>query len=609
MGADIHILSEALRNQIAAGEVVERPSSALKELLENAVDAGAQNISIELEEAGFTKILVRDDGSGMSKENLSLSVKRHATSKILTKEDLICIQSLGFRGEALASIASVSLFTIMTKQASQLSGLSLEVHAGHECDIQDCSMQDGTQVLVEDLFMNVPVRKKFLKTQATELKYCHEIIEDLALCFPAISFDFSHNKKRVFKLEGASFQERMKDLVNMTMFERLIPCDYHENFISIGGYVSKPGEVFKTRKYQKIFVNKRAVKDSTISAAIHDAFHSFLEKGSYPAYYLFIQINEDLIDVNIHPRKSEVRFADGRSVFQAVRKGLLAAFEKKHKEFQAQDVPYSFSSASIKNTSVDQVQSFPSFTAVASPQYVSQGNYKQRNPIVSFSKKDFASSSMNEASSSHLSCNINDNVSPENISDDLCGYKIIGQAAKKFIILEKNEIIVFLDQHAVHERARYDDLIKDYKNKEITSQKLLLEEVIQCSHSETLSIKENISILIRMGFDLEEFGGNDFKIIALPIGLSIVNIKETVLRICEELDQKGESREKDKDIEKALTYISCRGSVMFGDTLGDEELKQIVIYWLKNAKGLTCPHGRPLGFEMTVQEMEKKVGR
>lgn len=603
---NIHILSESLRNQIAAGEVVERPASVLKELLENAVDAGASDITIELEEAGLKKIMVKDNGRGMIKDDLLLSVKRHATSKISKKEDLFHIQSLGFRGEALASIASVSHFYISSKTKEDISASKVEVVNGDERKIQDCSTQNGTQVLVEDLFMNIPARKKFLKTAATEFKHCVTTFEDIAFCQPQVSFHFSHNSKELFKLHSSSFEERLENLLSKDVFHKLIPVKYEQGFISIKGFVSKPGEIFKTRNNQKVFVNKRSIKDSTISAAIYDAFHSFLEKGSYPAYYLFIDINEDLVDVNVHPRKSEVRFLRGQDVFQSVKKALLHAFEKKHKEFQSHQPSQSATHQSE--------HSFPQGQEPISVYPESRSHLGARQSFASksfsessFSQKDMRLSQSQASFAPKQTLNFEDQGISE--IDELHGYRIVGQASKKFLILEKGERVIFLDQHAVHERARYDELIKAYQNKTPQSQKLLLPELLHLSSSESLSLKEYLEDLISMGFELEEFNESDFQVIALPYGVDVHNIKETVLRVCEELSSKGESREQDKKMEKALTYLSCRGSIMFGDKLSYDEMKAVVKSWLNYAKGLTCPHGRPLGFEMSVKEMEKKVGR
>ena len=550
--------------------------------------------------------MVKDDGVGMTKEDLILSVKRHATSKIASKEDLFHIQSLGFRGEALASIASVSCFCIKSKTKDDASALKIEIDTGAEMEIQPCSTQNGTQVLVENLFVNVPARKKFLKTPATEFRQSMEVVEDIAFCQPQVSFNLQHNNKEVFKLHASSFEERVESLLSADVFSKLIPIDFQQSFITIRGFVSKPGEIFKTRNYQKIFVNRRSVKDSTVSAAVYDAFHSFLEKGAYPAYYLFIDINEDLVDVNVHPRKSEVRFMRGQDVFQSVKKALLHAFEKKHKEFQSKQPEQSPQSFACQPK-----QSFNhQFSATATP---ASSSFIPTKAGATLSKEDSISPRDYRISQSNTPFNSEQTLSFQGQGileeDELHGYKIVGQASKKFLILEKDERIIFLDQHAVHERARYDELMKSYRSKGSEQQKLLLPELIHLSQKEAVLVNEYMEILNNIGFELEEFGQHDFQLISLPSGIDVHNIKETILKVCNELGEKGESREQEKSIEKALTYLSFRGSIMFGDTLSYEEMKSLVKSWLAYAKGLTCPHGRPLGFEMTVKEMEKKVGR
>ena len=600
--SQIQILSETLRNQIAAGEVVERPSSVVKELVENALDADAKNIEITLEESGVKKIQVRDDGKGMTKQDAVLSVKRHATSKISKKDDLFNIGTLGFRGEALASIASISLFRVETKQADALAGTKVEVHAGHELDPQECACNTGTCVTVEDLFDNVPARKKFLKAEKTELKHCVEIVEDIAFCNPEVSFVLTHNGKEILKVFAQNAEERVKAMVSPVTANSLIPVEFDGPTVSVRGFVSQPGEIFKTRNYQRVFVNGRSIKDSTVQAAVADAYRSFLERGAYPAFYLFLDVPADLVDVNVHPRKSEVKFLRGSDVFSAVRNALLQGFEKKHKEFQGVgQAPVSGLKESARPSiypSSSYGSTKPASSSFSSPNYSKPTKSEVKGAL------EFTETLL--APKKALDLGFEQQVDEY---DDLGGYRIVGQSAKKFLILEKDDRVIFLDQHAVHERARYDEFMRAYKEKKPESQKLLIPEVVQLSVKEFLSVQEHLEFLERVGFELEEFGNNTFQILAIPVQIPNDNLKEVVVKVCEELGESGVSREIDGEAEKALTYLSCRGSIMFGDELSLPEMKAIVKDWLKYAKGLTCPHGRPLGFEMTVKEMEKKVGR
>jgi len=591
----IKILPEILRNQIAAGEVVERPASALKELLENAVDAEATEIEIFLEDGGIKKIELRDNGQGMSREDAILSVKRHATSKISKKEDLFNIQTLGFRGEALASIASVSIFTLETKQEKGISGTKIEIHAGYELETQDCACQKGTRVIVEDLFENIPARKKFLKTQNTELKNCLQVVENVAFVHPEINIKLFHNGKEIFKCLAENKNERVENIIGKELFSKLIPVQESLDFIHIKGFVSKPGEAFKTRNNQKIFVNGRSVKDSTVMASVNDAYHSFLERGAYPAFYLFITISPDLVDVNVHPQKSEIRFMRGQEVFQVVKNTILKAFNS-----IGNSLGHSSEIGDSKYLKLSQnVSKYESFSSNRKSFHSAIPSFKNPSKSQVSVALNFSKTILESKSSSF---DFKD-------EDELQGYKIIGQAAKKFIILEKDEKIIFLDQHAVHERARYDEFMNILKNKESKSQRLLFPEIINCNSQEFLSIQEHINFFQNIGFEIEEFGNNTFQINSVPQQISEENLKETILKTAEELGEKGESKESEKNIEKALTYLACRGSVMFGDELNKDELKSIVKKWINSAKGLTCPHGRSLGFEMSVKELEKKVGR
>ncbi len=573
----IKLLPENLRNQIAAGEVVERPASVIKELIENAIDAEATEISIKLQEGGIDLIEIQDNWIGMNKEDAEMSTKRYATSKIKQKEDLFNINTMWFRGEALASIASVSLFTMETKQEEALSGTKIEIHAWHYLPIQECAAMKGTKLIIKDLFDNIPARKKFLKSASTELKYCLEIVEDIAFMYPKVQFNLSNNWKEIIKLfKSENLKGRVSDIL-WSHFDKLIQIKSTFDFMEISGFISKPGEIFKTRK-QKIFVNWRSIKDKTIAASVSQSYHSFLERGAYPSYYLFININSDLVDVNVHPRKSEVKFLRWNDVFSAVKSTIIDGFSAKE-EIEELEIP------KIRTQTFTQNKPRTSYNnSYSAPKSFNIPQIKQE--VLEDSSFNF-----------------------EQKTDTLNGYQIIGQTLNKFIILEKEDRVIFLDQHAVHERFRYDEFMKNMKNKTPQSQVLLLPEILEYSSKEFISINEQIEVLKNVWFELEVFGNNTFKITAIPVQIQSDEIGETVIKFCEELSETGESDELEGNIEKALTYLACRGSVMFGDVLNDSDLRYIVEKWIKHAKWLTCPHGRPLWFEINEKELEKKVGR
>lgn len=586
----INILAEDLRNQIAAGEVVERPASVLKELMENSVDSGASQIEVNLLNGGVDLIEVKDNGEGISKEDMLLSVTRHATSKIKQKSDLFNIASFGFRGEALASIASVSIFSIKSKQADSPLSYNQEVHAGKIQDLVECAVNDGTQVRVEDLFISVPVRKKFLKTFSTEFKKCVEVFEAQALSNPHIAMSLSHDNKSVYDLASASLEDRLAEIVNDNVFANLLSVKNESREIAIRGYVSKPGVAYKSRSNQKFFVNGRLVNSKIISAALKDAYHSYLEKTAFPAAYLFIDVVNDIVDVNVHPQKSEVRFLKEHDVFRAIRETVKSAF--------------TLSSNSV--SSIDQGQGLASFITSSNTQFV--------NPRPSYSsnysfKQDTNNTQSNLFQTDNSFPSSDFKIYSQDSSEEQFHYRLIGQAANKFIILETESKVIFLDQHAVHERARYDKYLSAYKNKSQNTQKLLIPEILNLSASDFVSVQSAFSLLSDFGFELSEIGKNTIQVSAVPEHVGLENLQETILTFLSELDSRGDSRVLDEKLEKALTYLSCRGSVMFGDKLTETEMIEIINMWRSVAKGLTCPHGRPLGFEMSIQELERKVGR
>lgn len=594
----IHILSENLRNQIAAGEVVERPASVIKELVENSIDAGATSIKIDLENAGIKHIKIRDNGSGMSPEDAKLSVQRYATSKIKTKNDLFHISSYGFRGEALSSIASVSYFILETKTKEAQVGTKIEIQAGYNQTEDACAMTTGTNIEIHDLFQNIPARKKFLKTERTEFRYCLEIIENIALCFPKINFELIHNKKTIATYLADTSEKRIQQIIGSDVFSRCIPFSSDFPGVTFRGFVTKPGESFSSRRTQKIFVNNRCVQDRTIQGAIKEGYHSLVEKGSFPAYCLFIDIDPDLVDVNVHPRKTEVRFLRPQELFSFLSRGLQQCFLQKHQDIQMPET-----TTQIRQEHPRETYSQNNFSSYTTPKaFVPTNSRDTINNAMNFTK-NILQPTQNQTEH-HQELNLH-----ESIADPLHGYKIVGQTLKKFIILEKNNTVTFLDQHAVHERARYDTLMQNYKNKTKLSQHLLISEIFECSTQEKLSIEECQKTLQDFGFELEDFGNNTIKINAIPQDISLENIKDTILETCQELSLSGQSRKPEQAAEIALTFLSCRGAIKFGDQLSPTELESVVTLWLKHAKGITCPHGRPLGFEMPSKELEKKVGR
>ena len=599
----IHILPEHLRNKIAAGEVIERPASVVKELVENAIDAEASRIKIEIEDGGKKNIIITDNGKGMSKEDATLSIIRHATSKLSSAEDLFDINTLGFRGEALASIASVSHFTLQTKEKNALSGTSFTISGGSDPLISEIGGSEGTKITINDLFYCIPVRKKFLKKDTTESRYIARTLEEIALTHPHIGFEYLSNTRKNIDLPHLqSKEDRVRGILGNTFFEQLIPILSKSSDIQIEGFVSPSGQGSSTREKQWIFVNNRCISDRTISAAIRDAYRSLLPHGQHPQFIIFITISPHLVDVNVHPRKSEVRFLRGNEIFTEVKNTIETVLAKDKK------ITPNWTLRS-PTPSQSQTQSALSFT---------------KQILQPMSQQSFPPSSLPKQSSHHFPISPsfdsqNNTPSLVSFSSDTSnntnknkekGYRIIGQLRESFLLLETEKSLIIIDQHALHERIRYNEFMQQLESSDTDTQKLLLPEMIEISPQEQLLLEEHEELFLSLGFEWSFFGTNTLQVSAVPVGTQTEDISTLFHDILGEISSEGNSDTRlHAAKEKALTYLSCRGAVKFGDPLHTEEIAHLLDQWHQTGKGGTCPHGRPVSWEIPFTEIEKQVNR
>lgn len=554
----IKVLPDALISQIAAGEVIERPASVVKEILENSIDAGATYCAVEIEQDGTKRISVRDNGCAMSAEDAKMAFVRHATSKIESFDDLTAVTSFGFRGEALAAISSVAHVRIATRESSSDSGYAVHSEGGKITSHGSIGMAPGTEIEIRNLFFNTPARKKFLKTEATEFSQIVGTVTRTAMSHPRIGFSLQHNGKTIFELPGnSSYIERLSALLGKETTREIVPVNFETPSLHIYGFVGRPGHAFASRRHQYLFVNGRDVTDASVARAVVDAYGSRLAPRSYPLFVLHIDVDPREVDVNVHPRKMSVKFTEPgriyRDTLQAVRQSL---------------------DEQILFNSVTTNESIISVTSNSSA------------PLSSFTQTFM------------------DERTPDSLESFI---QPLGYLANSYILLRDGENLVLVDQHAAHERIMYERLKKQYQSAEKQKQPLLVPVTIHCTHSEAIFMQEAIAHLIHLGFECEEWSGNTLVIHAIPTQLDSNTIEKNVKQVIEEVISQQKSSELFN--ERLLKSLACKSAVTFGMPLTQTEQARLITDLKTTKNNATCPHGRPSKITLSFEELERKFGR
>ncbi len=611
----INLLSSKIYNRIAAGEVVERPYSVVKELVENCIDAGAKNVQVEIENGGITSIKITDDGCGIEKSELKKALLPHATSKISSLKDLDNICSLGFRGEALASIASVSRITIESKPENQELGGKISADGGEIGEISSCSMANGTVITVNNLFYNAPVREKFLRSEKSEENEISATLARFILGNPEISFKYVVDGKTVYQSFGDGFESAMACVYGVETISNCFYINVDKHGIIINGYISKHHFTKGNRSYQTTFINGRYVQNQTITSAVINAYSSYLMKRQYPFFVLDITLPSEIVDVNVHPNKLDVRFANNQIVYGALYSAISKVLDgssealnivieesKNDKQF-TNEIKQNYDTHNIIKTT----KKFERL--VFSDSYISD-NVKTKN--LEFDDKSISQNNENKVDIFAENKAFIEKLAQEKAKKDevvqetLCSIKelrFIGQALNTFIICEDGVDLYFIDQHAAHERILFDKLNLAVKNANIITQPLLVPYVINVNNLEYNFLTEKIEILNSMGIEISEFGRNAFKISAIPTFLLDLNIKVFFDDILADLNQLKTFTVNDILLEK-LAQKACKAAIKSGDKLSDMEI-QVLLDKLKENIGLKCPHGRPVAIKITRTEIDK----
>ncbi len=700
----IQLLDQNTINKIAAGEVIERPSSVVKELVENAIDAGAMAITVEIKEGGISFIRVTDNGSGIKKDEIDIAFKRHATSKIKSIEDLITVSSLGFRGEALASISAVSQVELITKTKDSITGTRYISEGGQKMSIEDIGAPDGTTFIVRNLFFNTPVRRKFLKSAATEAGYINSLMQYLALSHPDISFRFINNNQNKLHTSG---NMKLKDII-YNVYGRDITANLYEvnssaNNIKIEGYIGKPFVNRGNRTYENYYINGRYIKSGIINRAIEAGYKGFIMPHNYPFTVLHFTINPKIIDVNVHPTKMELRFSDNEYVYnfvydtilstlkgkelvakveadgqvmQHIRKDMLDEGEKDKKPENIpnvnndgqQNIESAVQSDTVKDienvkndssvqTTVNKIvdagmsegqpagsdndkvvrnidnvignkaEICPSSSAVT---LVPESTYKEQQE-----NRNEVQTTLTPATKTRLpepfevkrsEAMVKDDekkyqadvkAKPEQMSmfkdklldeDNKNNYRIIGQLFDTYWLIEFEDRFYMMDQHAAHEKVLYERMMKKIKEHHIDTQMIMPPIILTLNMNEEEVLKRNMPVFTKMGYEIEEFGGNEYKVTGIPAGFPKLDYRQMLMDLIDGLMREGRMSDMDILTEKVAS-MSCKAAIKGNNKISYKEAEELMDELMKADNQYNCPHGRPTLIVMSKYDIERKFKR
>ncbi len=664
---NIHVLSQDTINKIAAGEVIERPMAVVKELMENAIDAGSNAITVEIKDGGKSLIRITDNGSGIGKEDVQLAFTPHATSKIYSSEDLLSVSTLGFRGEALASIASVSQLEMITKTREELTGIRYLIDGGEEKTMESIGCPEGTTFLVRNLFYNTPARLKFLKTPPTEAGYINSLMERLALSHPDIAFRFiNQNQPKLHTSGNGNLKDVIYHIYGREITSELIEVDANEVHCQVKGFLGKPVISRGNRNFMNYFINGRYIKSSVIHKAIEDAYQPYNMQHRYPFTVLHFTIDSKLIDINVHPQKMEIRFTDSKGIYQSVYHAVSEAL--KYKEFIPEVTLASKPSVSeTKKTESGKKTAFSSPVRGPEPfekKRTASMKEKKRNPFPEkrtdsiqvleeikrldkeaeekgekvpeisrplYPEQVQESSSyeekITEPQSSDDKAGISQHQQAVSVAKDLQkpsqenlfdqgilsekaqkSVQIIGQVFQTYWILQYEDAMYLVDQHAAHEKVLYERFMKQLQEKEPMVQLLQPPVILTLSMQEEQAVKEGEEIFARLGYQIEPFGGREYAVTGVPAHLPTIDKEELLKEVIDTLTEENAKAAPEILLDKVAS-MSCKAAVKGNNILPVEQMHELLKELMTLENPYHCPHGRPTMIKMTKHELEKKFKR
>lgn len=592
--AKIHIMTDALASKVAAGEVVERPASVVKELIENSIDAGAKSICVEIEKGGTVLIKVTDDGCGMNREDAILAIERHATSKLRNASDLSSLSTYGFRGEALPSIGSVSSFRLASCEQDTLVGTEILIEGGKLIDVGDSGISAGTEVEIRNLFYNVPARRKFLKAQATEFGHIEEVVRVAAIISPGIAFTLRHGSRDVLRLAGTTRPlDRIADLVGLDLIDHLIEFNGKDegNNLTVSGWVSEPGYCRRNRKLQYIFLNGRPIDCSAVAFALKDAYAGIIDRGAFPSAFVFIEASPSTVDVNVHPTKREVRFHNHHAVQQLLASSVQQAITSNLSNEltgAAASKPKGF----LPPSDIEEISS-------------SGGQELESQPL----KTDHSTSCQQNGERSTLEAwngRIETDTQLEiDIASSNKTHTILGILDRRYLLIDGQDGLILLHRRAAHERILYEEAMRNAEMGIAAAQSLLVPVTVNLPARECLVVMENVEALSSLGLRVEPFGENTIKIDALPASCSGADPVEFFIGLAGELCEGG-TKAAQRFSEKQLAAILSSRAARYSEAISKEELNALVTRLMECDMPYCDVRGRPTMIQFSSQELERR---
>lgn len=645
--ANIQVLDQITIDKIAAGEVIERPSSIVKELVENAIDAKATAVTVEIKEGGISFIRITDNGCGIPKEEVPLAFLRHSTSKIRCVEDLSGISSLGFRGEALSSIAAISQVELITKTRESEFGTKYVIEGGQEKSLEDAGAPDGTTFLIHQIFYNTPARRKFLKTPMTEASHVNELMIRLALSHPEVSIQFINNGQKKLHTSGNG---KLKDVIyhvfGRDIANNLLEVDERIDGIHLTGFIGKPLVSRGNRNYENYYINGRYVKSNIIAKAIEDAYKDFTMQHKYPFTVLHFKMDGQDLDVNVHPTKMELRFSNQQEVYNFVYHALKNALTEKEL-IPRVELPEAKEVPKIPEPSIEKPMSLPNQPpSIEKPEIKDEAYFmkKMRERVESYHKQHSQAEVKDRtqihrepmqidrireaANYARAQAKVEESINPPkklessmestqlNFFEEkllskksMKEYKLIGQVFETYWLVEFQDQLYIIDQHAAHERILYEKTLRGMKDRNYTSQYLSPPIVLNLSMQEAELLRTHMDLFVGIGFEIEEFGGDSYAIRAVPDNLFSIAKKELLIEMLDNLSEEITSKEAPDMIAEKIASMSCKAAVKGNSRLSAAEVDTLIGELLELENPYHCPHGRPTIIAMTKRELEKKFKR
>jgi len=623
----IKILSADIANKIAAGEVVERPASVVKELIENALDAESTSIRVEIRAGGKRLIRVSDNGTGMEREDALLALERHATSKVSQIEDLENIHTFGFRGEALASIASVSQFELLTRTADAINGTKINVDGGVFHSVEESGCSPGTHISINNLFHNIPARLKFLKTDTTEMNHIIKQVTWAALAHPNIHFSLTHNGKSIIDVRACDSNiERARLLYGKEFADNLIEFNEELPDFKLSGLLGKPDFSKPTREYQLFFMNQRPIQSRMLGAALKEALGAIIQKDRQAVAFLFLTLEPNTVDVNVHPAKIEVRFRNERTIFSGIVKMIRNVINKEKFIPKIETEPTSEQNVQTENKQVDTFQP----TITPRPRTFQPISKRKTSDPIPTTQPEITQTEPTETDTVDTQPSVDETTTPDvkvsqtvvqppqhQIPDgaklkllDFENVELKTNLFKTYIVAEGTDKIYFIDQHVASERVLYERFVNQIKTDGIPVQGMLLPVTVEVTPQQMAILKTHEEMFSKLGFDLEEFGANTILIRAIPAPLPTRTVAQTITDLLDKLPEQPHTEvEIPKALDDALITLACRSAVKAGDTLDAKEMINLVRELSEAVLPFNCPHSRPIIIEMERDELERRFHR